>query len=241
VVVAPAQGRERRSGADTLAAGGDTTTADDSALARMSHALQEQIRRELWGAAWERMRDAAARLAQAPASARGSSRHADAGARKGAPDGDDGDAGEPWEEARAAGDLGARRDAQAAATGRGFERRDDPEADSPSEHDTEDEGGAGDGADAQPARAGNDTDPAHLFGAPSEGSGSDTGAFPPAQRARPHPWRRNQTQRRRRAPAGTRPGSPRAARGRAVRGCGCPPHESIVREAHIGQRQDARP
>jgi len=160
VIVAPAKGRDRRRGAaETPVAGADPAAGDDSALARLSQALQEQIRRELWGAAWERMREAAARLEERAGERRAS--HAE----RGAPDGGDpdGEPGEPWDEARAPGDLGTRGAASGVTSRRGFQRRDGRQDGEP-ETEADEDGSGEPGGDEQAAGAGNDTDPEHLFG-----------------------------------------------------------------------------
>jgi hypothetical protein len=96
VVVAPARGdatrrHERETGP---AVGGDTTGAsgggDDSRLAQLSSALQDRIRRDLWGREWERMRDAMARAERAMVARRSESGRsrggADANEERGAED-----------------------------------------------------------------------------------------------------------------------------------------------------------
>jgi hypothetical protein len=158
VIVAPAETRDRRRGAaETPVAGADPGADDDSALARLSQALQEQIRRELWGAAWERMREAAARLEE-----RTDERRA-ARAGRGAPADGDGEPGEPWDEARTPRELGRRSTASGATSGRGFQRRDGGQDGEP-EAAADEEGGREPGGDERAAGAGNDTDPEHLFG-----------------------------------------------------------------------------
>ena len=167
VVVAPSRPRERGRGRETPVGGSGAADENDSALARLSQALQEQIRRELWGAAWERMRDAAAELAQAAGERPGSADRTRPG-RDGLRDGDDDEQGDAWEEARTPGDLGTRQSASGVASGRGWQRRDGAKraADAASGED-DDGASAPSGADEHAASAGNDTDPAHLFGKPS--------------------------------------------------------------------------
>jgi hypothetical protein len=167
VIVAPAEARDRRRGAaETPVAGADPAAGDDSALARLSQALQEQIRRELWGAAWERMREAAARLEERA----GERRESRAG--RGAPDGGDGEPGEPWDEALAPRELGTRGAASGVTSGRGFQRRDGGQDGEP-ETDADEDGNGEPSGDERAAGAGNDTDPEHLFG---RASGRDDAA-----------------------------------------------------------------
>lgn len=76
---------------------------DDSKLTRLSSALQESVRRQVWGKAWERVRDALARAA--------AQRESDQGTPAREMDADvDAETGEDWEVARApSGELVRRR------------------------------------------------------------------------------------------------------------------------------------
>ena len=66
IVVAPARrDASRHRGREAGAAAGGGDDADDSRLAQLSSALQDRIRRDLWGREWERMRDEMARAERA--------------------------------------------------------------------------------------------------------------------------------------------------------------------------------
>ena len=185
VVVAPPRHDSHTAGGgdkgseDAAGAEGDggSASSDDSALARLSGALQDRIRRDLWGREWQRAHDALARAAR-----EGTRGRSDARRNGDAEDGDDlesndGDGNERWETAglpatrrggrRASSDGGTRgghaaesSNAEAAARGLGD---DDPN------------GEVGHGVGEPAAGAGNATDP-NLFG-PATGAdphGSDS-------------------------------------------------------------------
>jgi hypothetical protein len=82
---------------------GDGDADDDSKLTQLSSALQESVRRQVWGKAWERVRDALARAA--------TQRDGDQGTPASEMDADvDAETGEDWEVARApSGELVRRR------------------------------------------------------------------------------------------------------------------------------------
>jgi len=163
----PSERHERGPGAG--ANGGDDGERDDSAMARLSSALQDRIRRDLWGREWQAAHDAMERAA------RDEQRRAQHASRDGDADGDDGEAGDgeqPWETAGlpadgraprgAAGDdarrgkPGESSDADAKARGLGDDAY-DPQV--------------GSGAGQPVPGAGNETDP-NLFGAPTAVDGT---------------------------------------------------------------------
>jgi hypothetical protein len=100
VVVAPGVPASRGPAASAT---GDDDADDDSKLTQLSSALQEGVRRQVWGKAWERVRDALARAA--------TPRERDPGTPASEMDADvDAETGEDWEVARApSGELVRRR------------------------------------------------------------------------------------------------------------------------------------
>jgi hypothetical protein len=144
--------------------------AADSTLTRLSSALQENVRQQIWGKAWERVRDTLAR-----ASTSSGSRSHDPPTEYG----DEGttDESEEWEIARApSGELTRRRrPGNAGQSGAGGEER----ADAPGpDVASRPAGGAGESDDdANGGGAGNTTSPGTLFGAPSADTDAANGSF----------------------------------------------------------------
>lgn len=177
IVVAPSSEGARPSGERDRKPGAtadDDDTAndgDDSALARLSDALQDRIRRDLWGREWQVARDAMERAARAE------ERRARRAARDGASDdGSDLDAQgseQPWETAG----LPATRRAPRPGAGGGEARQgqanetSDADAQARGLGDDDQDRRVGSGAGEPVPGAGNETDP-HLFGAPTAVDGT---------------------------------------------------------------------
>ncbi len=100
IVVAPGVPESRGPAAP---AAGEDEANDESKLTQLSSALQESVRRQVWGKAWERVRDALARAA--------TPRESDRGMPASETDEEiDGETGDDWEVARApSGELVRRR------------------------------------------------------------------------------------------------------------------------------------
>lgn len=98
IVVAPGAPDAR----DDAPATNDHAEADDSTLTQLSSALQETVRRQVWGEAWERVRDALARAATTREPADGAPSESD--------EASDAESADDWEVARApSGELVRRR------------------------------------------------------------------------------------------------------------------------------------
>jgi hypothetical protein len=142
--------------------------AADSTLTRLSSALQENVRQQIWGKAWERVRDTLAR-----ASTSSGSRSHDPPTEYG----DEGttDESEEWEIARApSGELTRRRrPGNAGQSGAGGEER----ADAPGPDVASRPAGGESDDDANGGGAGNTTSPGTLFGAPSADTDAANGSF----------------------------------------------------------------
>lgn len=181
---APSPGRERRdpapgervvvapgvpdAGGPAAPATGDGAgdSDDDSKLTQLSSALQESVRRQVWGKAWERVRDALARAA--------TPRESDQGTPASEVDeAMNAESGEEWEAARApSGELVRRRRpgiGQQPST-RGddaAEKTEDQAPDSSATNEQDQNEGDGDGG----AGAGNGTAPDLFGGAPADRDG----------------------------------------------------------------------
>jgi hypothetical protein len=238
------QGSEDAAGDD-----GDGTDAlsNDSALARLSGALQDRIRRDLWGREWQRAHDAMARAA------REGTRGASDARRTG--DGDDGDArdtdggDERWETAGLPSAQRSGRRGSSAGGTRGEHAAESSDADAEARGlgDDDPDGEVGRGVGEPVAGAGNETDP-HLFGAPTNVDPHGSASFELAISA---PVRAQRSAPRRGSgdppPASddTHPELTRAARQEhAIRRMPVPSgYEAIVREvfAHRDAPQDPHP
>ena len=143
---------------------------DDSTLTRLPSALQENVRQQVWGKAWERVRDALARAGTSSGSGSPRDPPTEYGEETGA------DESEEWEIARAPSGQPTRR--RRPGIGRQPATRPDGAADTDAADaatrqgagTTENEGGEGGGG------AGNGTAP-DLFGAPSADTGPAHGSF----------------------------------------------------------------
>lgn len=104
IVVAPGVPESRGPAAPAAGDGdGEDDADDDSKLTQLSSALQESVRRQVWGKAWERVRDALARAATPRESNQGTP-------AKEVDEEMDAETGEDWEVARApSGELVRRR------------------------------------------------------------------------------------------------------------------------------------
>jgi len=173
VVVAPGVPQRGGDHPDPTSDGAGTGD-DDSMLTRLPSALQENVRQQVWGKAWERVRDA---LARAGTSSGGSRSH-DTTTEYGDESGIDADDNEEWEIARApSGEMTRRRrpgiGRQPAARG------DDGTAEATNadaaNRPTAGNGGSDDGEGG--GGAGNGTSPGDLFGAASVDGGPANDSF----------------------------------------------------------------
>ncbi|HEY2387487.1 MAG TPA: hypothetical protein VGK30_11035, partial [Candidatus Binatia bacterium] len=162
----PSDRRER--GPNAGADGGDADERDDSAMARLSSALQDRIRRDLWGHEWQAAHDAMERAA------RDEQRRAEHAARDGGDDGDDleaGDGEQPWETAGLPADRRAPRgsggDARRGRPGEASDAAAKARGLGDDTHDPQ----VGSGAGEPVPGAGNETDP-NLFGEPTAVDGT---------------------------------------------------------------------
>ena len=240
VIVAPARSQRALDGSDQPAT---ADAAEESALARIASELQERIRREIWGKAWERVREAMARARRAPGD-----RSATA---DGAPSGDDFDQNEEreeWEQAALPPELGERRRTRGGGASYDFVRRDEEQGkESPRTTPPGEDEGESSSTGESTSGAGNDTDP-HLFGPPTDVSGAGGYTFELAIAA-PMRARRGGSRRAAGEPPPAVPDArPELAGERrdesTVRKMVVPPaYEAIVREvfAHRETAGDARP
>ena len=150
---------------------------DDSTLTRLPSALQENVRQQVWGKAWERVRDALARAGTSG----GGSRSPDTTTEYGDESGTDADDNEEWEIARAPSGETTRR--RRPGIGRQPAARNDEgatdatdatdadAANRPTAGNGESDDGEGGGG------AGNGTSPGDLFGAASVAGSPANGSF----------------------------------------------------------------
>lgn len=162
VVVAPGV---PDSGGPASPAAGDADGDDDSKLTQLSSALQESVRRQVWGKAWERVRDALARAA--------TPRESDQGTPASEVDeAMNAESGEEWEVARApSGELVRRRrpgiGQQPSSRGDDAAEKDESTRSDPSTTNEPETGEGGDGG----AGAGSGTAPDLFGGAPADRDG----------------------------------------------------------------------
>ncbi len=151
--------------------------ADDSALARLSDALRDRIRRDLWGREWQAAQDAMARAQRG--GERQARRSTGDGAADDGPDLDAGGGEEPWETAGLpASRRGTRRHGAPGDAQRGHAAESsDADAQARGLGDDDRDGRVGSGVGVAVPGAGNETDP-HLFGAPTDARpGGDASSF----------------------------------------------------------------
>lgn len=222
--------------------------SDDSELARLSGALQDRIRRDLWGREWQRAHDAMARAAREGTRGTSDARR-DGDAEDGGVDTDTDGGDERWETAGLpATRRGGRRGSSAGGMRRGHAAQsNDADAEARGLGDDDPEGQVGHGVGEPVAGAGNETDP-NLFGPATDVDPHGSDSFELAISA---PVRAQRTAPRRGSgdppPASddTHPELTRAARQEhAIRRMPVPSgYEAIVREvfAHREAPQDPPP
>jgi hypothetical protein len=161
IVVAP--GVPANGGAGSSPATDDARD-DESALTQLSSAVQENVRQQVWGKAWERVRDALARAGTSRSGTEHDGHSATGDAREDTTDDLDGAEANDWDLARAPSDRNRRRTGRSAADP--SDAPDDQHSDRSDGDQAEPDAGAGEGGEGS-ASAGNGTSPGDLFdGAP---------------------------------------------------------------------------